>query len=108
VRLRWTITAAALAALVAAPAAAQDAAAGRAKAQSCSVCHGPLGVAVHPEAPHLAGQPTMYLVAQLKHYRNGTRHHEVMNVIAKPLTDAEIDNLAAWFASIKVEVQAAR
>lgn len=104
-----TIAAAALAAaLLVAPAAAQDAAAGRAKAQSCSVCHGPLGIAVHPEAPHLAGQPLIYLVAQLKHYRNGTRHHEVMNVIAKPLTDAEIDDLAAWFASIKVEVPAAR
>ncbi len=91
----------------AAPAVAQDAAAGRAKAQQvCAVCHGMQGIAVHPEAPHLAGQPVFYLAAQLKHYRNGTRHHEVMNVIAKPLSDAEIDNLAAWFSSIKVEGQA--
>lgn len=94
-----------LAAVLAAagPAAAQDAAAGRVKAQACSVCHGPMGVAVHPEAPNLAGQPAAYLETQLRHYRNGQRQHPVMNVIARPLSDGDIENLAAWFASIKVE-----
>lgn len=85
---------------------ANDATAGRQKAQACSVCHGPLGVSVTPDAPHLAGQPTIYLAAQLRAYRSGTRKHEVMAVIAKPLSDDDISNLAAWFASIRIEAKA--
>ena len=85
---------------------AQDAEAGRAKAQACAQCHGNLGVAVAPDAPNLAGQPALYLAAQLRAYRSGTRKHEVMTLMAKPLTDTEIANLAAWFSSIKVEATA--
>ena len=97
-----------LASVLAAPAAgAQDGAqshpAGRQKAQACAVCHGPLGVAVAPDAPHLAGQPAIYLAAQLRAYRSGARRHEVMGVIAKPLTDEDILDLASWFASIRVQ-----
>ena len=77
--------------------------AGRAKAQACSVCHGPPGLAVAPDAPNLAGQPAMYLAAQLRAYRSGARRHEVMSVMAKPLSDDDIANLAAWFAAIRVE-----
>lgn len=87
------------------PALANDAAAGRQKAQSCAVCHGQMGISGAPDAPHLAGQPAIYLARQLKAYRDGERKHEVMGVIAKPLTDAEISNLAAWFASIRVEAR---
>jgi len=94
---------AAAGALTVAPAKAQDAAAGKAKAAACAVCHGANGLSVAPDAPNLAGQPAIYLAAQLKAYRDGTRRHEVMSVMAKPLTDADIANLAAWFASIKVE-----
>jgi cytochrome c553 len=85
------------------PALAQDAAAGKAKAAACAVCHGANGIAVAPDAPNLAGQSAIYLSAQLKAYRDGTRKHEVMSVMAKPLTDADIANLVAWFSSIKVE-----
>jgi cytochrome c553 len=67
------------------------------------VCHGPLGVATQPETPHLAGQPASYLAAQLKAFRSGVRKHEVMSVIARPLSDDDIDAIAAWFASIRVE-----
>jgi cytochrome c553 len=77
--------------------------AGQRKAQPCIVCHGPLGVSMRPDAPHLAGQPVVYLVDQLRAYRNGKRHHEIMNVIAKPLTDQDIDELAAWYSAIRVE-----
>ena len=82
---------------------AQDAAAGKTKAAACAMCHGPLGIAVAPDTPNLAGQPASYLVAQLKAYRDGGRKHEIMSLMARPLTDADIANLAAWFASIKVE-----
>ena len=95
-------------ALAALPAAAADAAAGRAKAQTCTVCHGPNGIAVAPETPNLAGQPDAYLVRQLRAFRSGERRHEVMNVIAKPLNDDDIANLAAWFSSFAIEAKAAR
>lgn len=95
-----------LPAVVAAAAAAADPAAGRAKAQTaCAVCHGPDGLASQPNVPHLAGQPVFYLAEQLRHYRSGRRQHEVMSVVARPLTDAEIENLAAWYSSLQVRVE---
>lgn len=81
---------------------------GRAKAQTCSVCHGPSGIAVASDTPNLTGQPETYLVRQLRAFRAGERRHEVMNVIAKPLTDDDIANLAAWFSSFAVEAKPAR
>jgi len=85
---------------------AADVAAGKARAQSvCAVCHGPAGISVAPDAPNLAGQPAIYVSAQLRAFRSGERRHEVMNVIAKPLSDDDIDNLAAWFSSIRIEAQ---
>jgi len=47
----------------------------------------------------------MYLVQQLANYRSGRRPHEVMAIMAKPLTTKEIEDLAAWYASIKIEVK---
>jgi cytochrome c553 len=83
---------------------ARDPVAGKASAGMCAACHGPLGISQLPNAPHLAGQPAIYVVEQLKAYRSGKRQNEVMGVIAKPLTDDEIDNLAAWYASIQISV----
>ncbi len=88
------------------PLLAADAAAGKAKAQACAVCHGPLGISSMPDAPNLAGQPEIYLTAQLRAYRGGERKHEVMAVMAKPLSDDDIANLAAWFNAIRVEATA--
>jgi cytochrome c553 len=82
-----------------------DVALGRQKAQACAVCHGPLGVSVAPDAPNLAGQPALYTAAQLRAYRSGARRHEVMAVISKPLSDDDIRQLAAWFSSLRVDVQ---
>jgi len=98
---------AALACVVACgPGAAQaDVQAGRAKARACVVCHGEFGMSVLPNAPNLAGQPAGYLAEQLKAYRSGTRSNEIMSVIARPLTDAEIADLSAWFASIAIEAK---
>jgi cytochrome c553 len=102
----WVAAVAVVASLSGGPAAARDAEAGRVKAQACSVCHGPLGLSVAPDAPHLAGPPAIYLAAQLRAYRSGARKHEVMAVMAKPLSDDDIQNLATWFASIRVEASA--
>lgn len=103
--IAWAVALAA--ATTTAPAAlAASAAAGKTKAAACAACHGPLGKATMPDAPNLAGQPAMYLTEQLKAYRSGARKHEVMSMMAKPLKDADIDDLSAWFASIQVQVQA--
>lgn len=87
-----------------ASAQARDPIAGQKAAVACAVCHGLQGISQIPNAPHLAGQPALYVAAQLKGYRSGKRQNEVMAVIAKPLTDEEIDNLAAWYASIQIAV----
>ena len=84
---------------------AGDPEAGKVKAAQCAVCHGTNGLSVLAEAPHLAGQPEMYLVQQLVNYRSGRRPHEVMAIMAKPLTNKEIEDLAAWYASMKIEVK---
>lgn len=100
-----TLVAALVAAAAALPARAADAAIGKAKAAPCTACHGPMGIAIAPDAPNLAGQPESYVAAQLRAYRGGKRKHEVMSLMAKPLSDTDIDHLAAWYASIKVAVK---
>jgi cytochrome c553 len=82
-----------------------DALAGRAKARMCAVCHGEFGLSVLPNAPNLAGQQEIYLAEQLKAYRSGKRSDETMSVVAKPLTDADIADLTAWYSSIAIEVK---
>lgn len=84
-----------------APVMAADAAAGKAKAATCIACHGAEGVSVNPMWPNLAGQKDMYLVKQMKAFRDGTRNDPVMAPMAKGLSDADIDNLAAYYAGLK-------
>ena len=104
--LKASAVALALSLALVSAAQARDPVAGRAKAAACAVCHGPQGLSVAPDAPHLAGQPALYVSAQLRAYRSGARKHEVMGVMAKPLSDTDIDDLAAWFASLQISVQA--
>lgn len=79
---------------------------GNAKARACAVCHGAMGIAVAPDTPHLAGQPERYLSDQLKAYRSGKRSHEIMSLMAKPLTDDDIRDLSEWFSSLTIEAKA--
>ncbi|HRO58352.1 MAG TPA: cytochrome c [Burkholderiaceae bacterium] len=104
-RILRKLIVAALPLALCAPAAAGDLEAGRSKARACVLCHGPMGLATNPGAPHLAGQPRVYLAEELKNYRSGKRQDPVMSVIAKPLTDSEIEDLAAWYASIEIELK---
>jgi cytochrome c553 len=71
----------------------------------CATCHGQLGLGNAPDAPHLAGQPKLYLIAQLRAFRSGLRKHEVMNVIARPLSDEQIEAAAEWFSTVQLEVR---
>ena len=78
--------------------------AGKGKAAAvCNVCHGPTGLSQMPGAPHLAGQPEMYVREQLRAYRSGRRQNEIMTIIAKPLTDDEISDLSSWYSSIEIQ-----
>ena len=79
---------------------AGDAAAGKAKAASCAGCHGANGISSNPMWPNLAGQQAGYLVKQMKAFRDGTRTDPMMSPMAKPLSDADIENIAAYFSSL--------
>lgn len=79
---------------------------GKTKAKAtCAVCHGIDGQATVPLAAHLSGQQKDYLIIQMRAYRSGKRHHDQMSIIAKPLTNEEIDNLAEWYSNIKVKIE---
>lgn len=80
--------------------AAGDAAAGKAKSATCAGCHGAAGVSANPMWPNLAGQKDAYMVKQMKAFRDGGRNDPMMSPMAKPLSDADIENLAAYFSSL--------
>ena len=80
---------------------AGDIDAGKAKSVTCVACHGPEGMSSNPLWPHLAGQQEQYLAKQLRDFRAGTRKDPVMGPMAAPLSDEDIDNLAAYYASLK-------
>jgi cytochrome c553 len=87
------------------PAHAADAAAGRDKAKVCRTCHGLDGVARLPNAATIAGETEIYLVKQLKAFRDGERKDPQMSIIAEKLGDEDIADLAAWYSSIKITVE---
>ena len=82
---------------------AGDPAAGKAKSQICVGCHGVNGVSAIPTYPNLAGQKEQYLVASMKAYRDGQRNNPIMSPMAKPLSDTDIANLAAYYASMSCQ-----
>ncbi len=87
----------------AAPAAADDAAAGLAKSAICASCHGPLGLSPVPTYPNLAGQNRLYLEYALRLYRSGERRGEqagMMYTVAQALSDTDIADLAAYYADL--------
>lgn len=83
---------------------AGDVKAGRAKALMCQACHGLDGLSKVPDAPNIAGQTEPYIVAQLKAFKSGTRKNDAMSVVAPSLSDADIEDLAAYFSAIEINV----
>lgn len=77
-----------------------DARAGAGKATVCAACHGAQGVAVAPNFPNLAGQSATYLYVQLKSFHDGSRHDEVMSGQAAALSDADMRDLASYYAAL--------
>ena len=76
-----------------------DPQAGKEKAQVCEACHGPTGMSVDPSYPNLAGQQESYLQKSLGDYRSGRRTNAIMAGFATNLSNQDIMDLAAWFAS---------
>src|SRR5262245_36890039 len=92
---------AAIVLLAALPAHAEPPAALRELFQTCSGCHGEDGVSAIVGSPSLAGQPDIFLQYQLVFIREGQRKVEVMQEIAKQLTDENIRALGAYYSSLK-------
>jgi len=91
-----------------AAARAADIEAGRARAQACAACHGNEGHSTNPAVPSLAGQPAQALATQLYQFREGNRKNEQMSPMAANLSNAEMNDLAAYFASLKPAAPAHR
>lgn len=74
---------------------------GQNKARACQVCHGPGGKSTNPVYPILSGQHAQYIQKQLRAFREGTRKDPIMNGMAAPLSDQDIEDVAAFFHSTK-------
>jgi cytochrome c553 len=86
---------------VASGAWAQDAAAGKSRAEAvCSACHGINGISVTDAIPNLAGQKAAYLASQLRQLKDGTRKNAIMGAIAAQLSPEDITNVAAFYSSL--------
>ena len=88
--------------LLGADAQAADAEAGKAKAQVCAACHGNDGNSIDPAVPSLAGQPAQAIATQLFQFREGNRKDPQMSPMAAKLSNADLNDLAAYFAGQKM------
>jgi cytochrome c553 len=72
---------------------------GRAKAQTCVACHGENGNSANPAFPSLSGQPKQFIVSALFQFREGKRENEIMTPMASKLSNADMNDLAAYFSA---------
>lgn len=86
--------------------AAGDAEAGKAKSATCVACHGADGNSINPEWPSLAGQVPEYLVKQLQAFKSGARQNALMAGMVAPLSEQDMQDLAAYYASQTLKVSA--
>jgi cytochrome c553 len=104
----WIIAAIGLAIPAASMAAEGNVDAGKAKADEagCSACHGADGIATEDwlaadkNMPNLAAQPDLYTQFQLVFFRKGSRKNDLMNPVAEPLSNEDVRNLGAFYASL--------
>ena len=82
------------------PAPAADLAAGKEKAEFCIGCHGENGISQTENVPSLAGQPDLFVQWQLVFFRSGTRKSEQMQPVVEQISNEDIRNLGAYFASL--------
>jgi cytochrome c553 len=76
-----------------------DPVAGREKSLLCQGCHGEEGISIEGLIPKLAGQYGIYIAKELRNYQSGTRSHQIMNAMAATISDDDLADIAAYFAS---------
>lgn len=76
-----------------------DAEAGKEKAANCAACHGETGDSSDPNFPRLTGQYESYLATALQDYKSGARNNPMMNGLASGLSEEDILNISAYYAS---------
>jgi cytochrome c553 len=85
----------------AAPARLDPVQAGKAAAAACAGCHGEAGISKTPGTPSLVGLDPKYFVAAMKAYKNGQRKNDIMKPMASAVADADLDNIALYYALLK-------
>ena len=76
-----------------------DPVAGKEKSLLCQGCHGEVGISIEGMIPSLAGQYGSYIAKQLRNYQAGTRSHQIMNAMAATISDDDLADISAYFAS---------
>lgn len=105
---RWRVALAlTLATTAALPARAADPAEVPQKAQACTACHGTDGNSPVPDVPSLAGQPKQFITTQLVMFREGRRLNPAMAALTADLSNADINALGGYFASLTMVPAAA-
>ena len=91
-----------LLAIIVIPLAAEagDAAAGAKKTTTCIACHGKDGISIAPTYPNLACQKEQYLIKSIKAYKSGERNDPMMKPMVAALSDADIENIAAYYSTL--------
>jgi len=82
----------------AAPAKSDPVSAGKAAAAGCAGCHGETGISKVPGTPNLVGMDPKFIVSSIKAYTKGERKHDLMKTLVSALGDAELDNIALFYA----------
>ena len=72
--------------------------AGKEKSRTCAACHGADGNSASPDFPRLAGQHYDYLIKSMNDYKSGKRKNPIMAPQAAPLSQRDIEDLAAYFS----------
>lgn len=98
-RIQSTIAVALLSFVPAIAFSAGNADAGQSKSVVCHACHGSTGKSVQPIYPNLGGQHQDYLSRSLYSFRDGSRQNAIMSGFAANLSDADIEDISAWYAS---------
>jgi cytochrome c553 len=102
VNVSKSLVVAAAFALAGGAASAADLEAGKRKAALCEACHGPEGNSVIPVNPSIAGQPLQFISNSLFFFREGNRKDPQMTPIASTLSNADMNDVAAYFSSLKM------
>jgi cytochrome c553 len=87
--------------------ASPDKRTGEAISKQCAACHGNDGMSVDNNIPNLAGQHFVYLQEQMNAYKKRTRINPIMNQMISSLSQEQIDDIAAFYASVHIRTEAA-